>query len=98
VSAAILATGSDRRASLALAAAVAAEAAPLTGGATLLIEAGEAAQKRGPTLLAAPGSRRVEEALRAAGREATARGQLCHLALAGSDGLSAAPRAVQDSG
>jgi hypothetical protein len=98
VSAAILATGSDRRASLALAAAVAAEAAPLTGGATLLIEAGEAAQKKGPTLLAAPGSRRVEEALRAAGREATARGHICHLALVGPDGLSAVPRAVQDSG
>jgi hypothetical protein len=98
VNAAILATGSDRRASLALAAAVAAEAAPLTGGATLLVEAGEAAQKRSPTLLAAPGSRRVEEALRTVGREATARGHLCHLALADPDGLSAVPQAVQDSG
>jgi hypothetical protein len=98
VTAAILATGSDRRASLALAAAVAAEAAPLTGGATLLIEIGEAAQRRGPTLFSAPGSRRVEEALRAAGREATARGHLCHLALVDPDGLSGVPQAVQDSG
>jgi hypothetical protein len=98
VSAAILATGSDRPASLALAAAVAAEAAPLTGGATLLVEAGEAAQKRGQTLLVAPGSRRLEEALRAAGHAATARGHLCHLALTDRDELAALPRAVEDSG
>ena len=64
---AILASGTERRASLGLAAAVAVEAAVLTGAGTLLVEVGEGAQRRGPTLLASPGAREVEEALRAAG-------------------------------
>jgi hypothetical protein len=79
---AILTTGTDRGASLGLAAAVAVEAFALTGAATLLIEVGEGARRRGPTLLAAPGARRVEDALRAAGLRASARGHLCHLAVA----------------
>jgi hypothetical protein len=76
----ILATGSERRTSLGLAAAVAVEAARLTETGVLLIEAGEAAQRRGRTLLAAPGARRAEVLLRAGGMRASARGHLCHLA------------------
>ena len=78
---AILATGSDGRLSLGLAAGVAVEAAVLTGAATLLVEVGERAQRRGPTLLASPAARRLEVALRAAGHRAAARGHICHLAL-----------------
>jgi hypothetical protein len=81
---AILATGSDRRSSLGLAAAVAVEAAVLTGAGTLLIELGEGAQRRGPTLLAAPSARRIEGELRSQGLRASARGHLCHLAVAES--------------
>jgi transglycosylase-like protein with SLT domain/D-alanyl-D-alanine carboxypeptidase-like protein/putative Flp pilus-assembly TadE/G-like protein len=81
VSAVILATGSNRRASLGLGAAVAVEAAAMTGAGTLLIELGEGAQRRGRTLLAAPGARLAEESLRLAGLRASARGHLCHLAL-----------------
>src|SRR6185369_12887004 len=54
VTSVILATGSERRSSLGLAAAVAVEAARLTETGVLLIEVGEAAQRRGRTLLAAP--------------------------------------------
>jgi hypothetical protein len=86
----ILATGSDRRLSLALGAALAVEAGQLTGGSALLIEAGEAAQRRAPTLLAAPGARRLEEALRGAGMPGAARGHFCHLALADAYGLAEA--------
>ena len=64
---AILASGTERRASLGMAAAVAVEGAALTGAGTLLVELGEGAQRRGPTLLAAPAARRIEEALRRAG-------------------------------
>jgi Transglycosylase SLT domain/D-alanyl-D-alanine carboxypeptidase/Putative Flp pilus-assembly TadE/G-like len=81
VTTAILATGANRRLSLGIAAALAVEAAALTGADTLLVEAGEPAQRRGPTLLAAGGARRQEEALRAVGLRASARGHLCHLAL-----------------
>jgi hypothetical protein len=77
----IITTGTDRRASLGLAAAVAVEGAALTGAGTLLLELGDAAQRRGPTLLAAPAARRIEEALRREGLRASARGQFCHLAL-----------------
>ena len=76
----ILASGTDLRTSLGLAAAVAVEAAALTGAGTLLIEVGEGARRRGPTLLAAPAARDIERALRAAGRRASARGHLCHSA------------------
>ncbi|HSR22678.1 MAG TPA: hypothetical protein VLW53_03940, partial [Candidatus Eisenbacteria bacterium] len=78
---AILVGGSERRPSLGVAAAVAVEAAAITGAATLLVEAGEGARRRGSTLLAAPGSRRVEGALRDAGLRGSARGYLCHLAI-----------------
>ena len=76
----ILASGTDRRASLGLAAAVAVEGAALTGAGTLLVELGEGAQRRSPTLLAAPASRRIEEALRREGMRGSARGHICHLA------------------
>ncbi|HKH23482.1 MAG TPA: transglycosylase SLT domain-containing protein [Solirubrobacterales bacterium] len=81
MTAVILATGGEHRSSLGVSAALAVEAAALTGAGTLLIEVGERAQRRGPTLLAAPAARRLEEALRAAGRRGSARGHLCHLAL-----------------
>jgi hypothetical protein len=91
----ILLSGTERRASLALAAAVAVEAATITGAGTLLVETGKAAQRRSPTLLAAPGSRRLEEALRSRGRRAAARGHLCHLALPEpGDELNALPAAI----
>ena len=88
---AILASGTDRRASLALAAAVAVEGAALTGARTLLVEVGGSAQRRGPTLLAAPAAREVEAALRGHDLNGSARGQLCHLAL---PELHAAPHAI----
>jgi Transglycosylase SLT domain/D-alanyl-D-alanine carboxypeptidase len=91
----IIGSGMDRRASLGLAAAVAAEGAALTGGGTLLLELGEAPQRRSPTLLAAPAARRIEEALRRDGLRAAARGQVCHLALPEpGGGLDAAAEAI----
>ena len=62
----ILASGTQRRASLGMAAAVAVEGAVLTGAGTLLAEVGERAQRRHPTLFAAPAARRIEEAMRRA--------------------------------
>ncbi|MDX6606478.1 MAG: hypothetical protein QOD14_1018 [Solirubrobacterales bacterium] len=95
---AILATGTDRGPSLGLAAAVAVEAASLTGAGTLLIEVGDGARRRGPTLLAAPGARRIEDGLRAGGLRASARGQLCHLAVAErGDPLTEAASAISES-
>ena len=71
----------------------------MTGAATLLVEAGERAQRRGPTLLAAPAARRLEEALSSGGRRAAARGQLCHLPLAEpGDDLEALTGAIAGSG
>jgi Transglycosylase SLT domain/D-alanyl-D-alanine carboxypeptidase len=91
----IICSGTGRRPSLALAAAVAVEGAALTGAGTLLLELGEDAQRRSPTLLAAPAARRIEEALRREGRRASARGQFCHLALPDSgDGLDVAGAAI----
>jgi len=81
MTATILVSGTKRRASLALAAAIGTEAAASTGAPTLLVELGEGAQRRGTTLLAAPGARRLEAALRGEGLSASARGHLCHLAL-----------------
>jgi nitroreductase len=78
---AILAAGTGRRPSLGLAAAVAVEAASVTGAGTIMAEVGEGAQRRGPTMLAAPVARRLEEELRRTGFRASARGRLCHLAL-----------------
>jgi Transglycosylase SLT domain/D-alanyl-D-alanine carboxypeptidase/Putative Flp pilus-assembly TadE/G-like len=79
----ILATGSDRRLGLGLAAALAVESAHLTGAGTLLVEIGESSQRRRPTLLAAPVARVLEDALRSAGHRASARGLVCHCALTG---------------
>jgi hypothetical protein len=77
----IVVSGQERRPSLGLAAAIAVEGAAMTGGSTLLADVGSAAQRRGATLLAADGSRRLEEALRASRLRASARGHLCHLAM-----------------
>src|SRR3954465_4136172 len=94
----ILVGGRARRASLGLAAAVAVEGAALTGAGTLLLELGEAAQRRSPTLLAAPAARRIEEALRSQGLRGTARGAICPLALAQSEvGSAAAATAASDA-
>jgi Transglycosylase SLT domain/D-alanyl-D-alanine carboxypeptidase len=90
VTAAILASGTDRRSSLGQAAALAVEGAALTGAGTLLVELGQGAQRRGPTLLAAPVARRIEELLRGNGRRASARGHICHLALSEDDSGPAA--------
>ena len=79
----ILAAGTVRGPSLGLAAAVAVEAAVVTGAGTLLVEVGDAARRRAPTLLAVPGARGIEGALRAAGQRASARGHLCHLSVPG---------------
>jgi hypothetical protein len=98
VTPAILVTGADRGPSLGLAGAVAVEAAVLTGAGTLLIEVGEAARRRGPTLLASPGARRIEDGLRAIGPRASARGHLCHLAVReGEEPLAEAATAISES-
>jgi hypothetical protein len=98
VTPALLATGTDRGPSLGLAAAVAVEAAVLTGAGTLLIEVGDGARRRGPTLLASPGARRIEDGLRAVGLRASARGHLCHLAVTERDEpLSDVARAISES-
>jgi hypothetical protein len=81
----ILVTGTDRGPSQGLAGAIAVEAAALTGAGTLLVEAGGGARRRGPTLLASAGARQVEEALRASGLRASARGHVCHLAVADAE-------------
>jgi hypothetical protein len=94
---AIVVSGTDRRASLALAAAIAVEAAALTGAGTLLVEIGMGAQRRGPTLLASPEARRVEESLRSESLPASARGQLCHLAVPEEDGALVAANAAAAS-
>jgi len=92
---AILVSGTERRASLGMAAAVAVEGAALTGAGTLLMELGEHAQRRGPTLLAAPAARRIEQALRGQGLRGSARGHICHLALPGGvEALAAAAGAI----
>jgi Transglycosylase SLT domain/D-alanyl-D-alanine carboxypeptidase len=95
----ILASGTERGPSLGLAGAVAVEAAVLTGAGTLLVEVGDAARRRGPTLVASPGARRIEAALREGGRRASARGQICHLAVAGeAEPLEDAAGAISASG
>lgn len=95
---AILATGRDRGPSQGLAAAVAVEAAVLTGAGTLLVEVGEGTRRRGPTLLASPGAREIEEALRSAGRRASARGHICHLAAEGGESIDEVAAMVEESG
>jgi Transglycosylase SLT domain/D-alanyl-D-alanine carboxypeptidase len=94
---AILATGTDRAPSHGLAAAVAVEAAALTGAGTLLVEVGEGARRRGPTLLASSGARDVEEALRSAGGRASARGHICHLAVEDGQAIEQAAASIAES-
>lgn len=94
----LLATGTGRGPSFGLAAAVAVEAAVLTGAGTLLIEVGDAARRRGPTLLASAGARRIEDELRAIGLRASARGHLCHLGVAErGEPLADAARAISET-
>src|SRR5262245_40091182 len=92
---AILVSGSDRRPSLALAAGLACEVAALSGDGTLLIEAGVVARRLNPTLLAAPGARRIEQGLRGIGLRASARGLICHLAVDGHEPLAATEVALE---
>ena len=91
----ILVTGADRVASQGLAAAVAVEAAALTGAGTLLVEVG--ARRRGPTLMASSGAREIEVALRASGRRGSARGHICHVALGEDEAVGGLPAALADS-
>jgi hypothetical protein len=98
VTAAVLATGAHAGPGRALAAAVAVEAAAITGAGTLFVEVGEGARRRGPTLLAAPGAREVEEKLRSAGRRASARGTVCHLAIEQGESVDEIAGAVAESG
>ncbi len=78
-------TGSDRSGALALAAAVAVEAAATRGRAVLLAELGEEVRRRPATLLAAPPARELERTLRDAGVRCAARGHLCHLGAGASE-------------
>ena len=73
----LLVTGSDRRGARALAAALATEAGAECGGGVILAEPGGAPRR--PTLLAAPGARALERALRERGLPAAARGHFCSL-------------------
>jgi hypothetical protein len=95
---AILATGTGRGPSQGLAAAVAVEGSALTGAATLFIDWADGARRRGPTLLASPAAREVEERLRSAGRRAAARGGICHLAVEGGEAIDGVAACVGDSG
>ena len=96
MTAAILVGGADRGASRGLAAAVAVEAAVLTGAGTLLAEVG--ARRRGPTLLATSGARELEASLRTLGRSASARGHVCQLAVEEAEGIGELVASVADSG
>jgi hypothetical protein len=97
----LLVSGSDPRAALALAAGVGVEVAAAAQVPVLLAEVSEAPRRRGPTLLASPGARELEAALRREGAPAAARGHLCHLAAEASEeglallagGIAAAPDA-----
>lgn len=95
---AIVTAGTDRGPSHGLAAAVAVEAAVLTGAGTLLVEVGEGARRRGPTLLASRAARDVEAALRAAGRRASGRGHICHLAIGDGEAVEEVEASVAESG
>jgi hypothetical protein len=95
---AILVTGTGRGPSQGLAAAIAVEAAALTGAGTLFVEPGEGARRRGPTLLASPTAREVEERLRSAGRRAAARGHVCHLAVDDREAIEELAVSVAESG
>jgi hypothetical protein len=95
----ILAGGTDSRAAPGMAATLAVEGAAATGAGTLLMEVGEAAPRRRPTLLAAPVARRIEELLRSEGFKGSARGCLCHLPLSDPDApLETAASAIAVTG
>ena len=64
---------------MALAAALAVEAARGSGAGALLAEVSASQGRRPTTLLASATARELESALRAGGHEASARGHLCHL-------------------
>ncbi len=83
----LLASGSDRRGGLALAASVAVEAAAAGRLEALLIELSERPRRRPTTLLASPEARALEARLRALGLRAAARGHICHLGLGIDEGL-----------
>jgi hypothetical protein len=95
MSSTILVSGTDRRPSLALAAALAVEGGALTGAGTLLVEIGEGAERRSPTLLASLGARRIEEGLSQRGLRGSARGLICHLALDEDEALDASEAALE---
>jgi hypothetical protein len=85
----VLVSATGGRRSSALAAAVAVEAAAGFEGAesaALLCEIEKEPRRRPATMLAAPGARRLESALRAGGLAASARGHLCQLGLEDDDG------------
>jgi hypothetical protein len=78
----VLAGGSERRETVALASAFAVEAARELGPRVLLAETGDdegGQRRRGPTLLASPAARELEDGLRQRGLGASARGHVCHL-------------------
>jgi hypothetical protein len=77
----ILVSGTRRRDSLALAAAIAVAAEPLARGPVLLVELWPEPRRRPPTLLCAPAARELEAELRRLGMPASARGRFCHLGL-----------------
>ena len=77
--AALLVSGHNARGGLALAAALAVEAARGPRTRALLAELSGERRRRPTTLLASPDSRELEAALRAGGFEASARGHLCHM-------------------
>ena len=77
--AALLVSGHNVRGGLALAAALAVEAARGSRTRALLAELSGDRGRRPTTLLASPDSRELEAALRARGFEASARGHLCHV-------------------
>ena len=79
----LLVTGTDRRGSLALAAALAVELGCRAGEGAVLAELGRGSGRR-PTLLASAAARQAEGALRERGLAAAARGHLCHLGLDGT--------------
>jgi Transglycosylase SLT domain/D-alanyl-D-alanine carboxypeptidase/Putative Flp pilus-assembly TadE/G-like len=97
--AALLVSGHNIRGGLALAAALAVEAARGTRTRALLAEISAERARRPTTLLASPDSRELEAALRARGFEASARGHLCHIPVqpnpAALDELGAAAAAAR---
>jgi hypothetical protein len=97
MTATLVVSGSDPRAALGLAAAIAVEGAALTSAGTLLVEVGEGRGRRGPTLFAASSARQVEDGLRERGLRGAARGYLCHLKLEERDPAALAEALVPEA-